>query len=205
MSSFLNNLNWRFATKRFLADKKISQDGFNKILEAVRLAPTSLGLQPFHVLVVNSQAVKAKLYPVSNEQPQVLEAEYLLVFCARLDILEQIEKYVAEGKKVNPADTERLEKFKIARQEFFKNKTVDEILNWSARQAYLALGFALAACAELKIDSCPMEGFEKEKVDEVLELPSYLKSLAYLAIGYRAEEPARDKVRLPENNLFTQL
>ncbi|MEK7496677.1 MAG: NAD(P)H-dependent oxidoreductase [Patescibacteria group bacterium] len=205
MSSFLNNLNWRFATKRFLADKKISQDDFNKILQAIRLAPTSFGLQPFHVLVVNSQAVKEKLYSVSREQKQVLEAEYLLIFCSRLDMLEQVEKYVAEGIKVNPNDAERLEKLKIVRQEFFNNKTTDEILNWSARQAYLALGFALAACAELQIDSCPMEGFEKKKVDEVLELPSYLKSLAYLAIGYRAEEPTRDKVRLPENNLFTYL
>ena len=205
MSSFLDNLNWRFATKRFLADKKISQDDFNKILEAIRLAPTSLGLQPFHVLVVNSQAVKEKLYPVSQEQKQVLEAEYLLIFCARLDMLEQVEKYVAEGKIINPSDAERLEKFKLARQEFFKNKTTDEILNWSARQAYIALGFGLAACAELKIDSCPMEGFEKEGVNKVLKLPPHLKSLAYLAIGYRAEEPVRDKVRLPENNLFTHL
>ena len=78
-------------------------------------------------------------------------------------MLEQVEKYVAEGIKVNPNDAERLEKLKIVRQEFFNNKTTDEILNWSARQAYLALGFALAACAELQIDSCPMEGFEKKK------------------------------------------
>ncbi|MCH7492822.1 nitroreductase family protein [Patescibacteria group bacterium] len=86
---------------------------------------------------------------------------------------------------------------------FADNKEAEGLESWAQRQTYIALGFGLAACAELKIDSCPMEGFQKDEADKALKLPSYLKSTALLAIGYRQDDPTRPKLRYPESDLFS--
>lgn len=202
-NTFLSQLNWRFATKRFDAAKPVAQADLDKVLQAIRMAPTSLGLQPFHVYVVQNQEVKQKLYPVSYNQAQVLEAPYLLVFCARLDAMKIIDDYVATASGGDEAARAKLEPFRQARRESLGAHTPEDLLNWSAKQAYIALGFGLAACAELGLDSCPMEGFDKDKADQALGLPPHLKSLAYLAVGYRSEEPTHPKVRSPRDELFT--
>ena len=202
-NTFLSQLNWRFATKRFDTGKPVAKGDLDKVLQAIRLAPTSLGLQPFHVYVVQSQEMKQKLYPVSNNQMQVLEASYLLAFCARLDAAERVSAYVEVASGGDKAAQEKMEGFRQTRQKSFNARTAEDIFNWAARQAYIALGFGLAACAELGLDSCPIEGFDKDKANEVLGLPSHLKSLAYLAVGYRSEEPSRPKVRFPSDELFT--
>jgi len=203
MSSFLSQLSWRFATKRFDASKSVSKADLGQILEAIRLAPTSLGLQPFHVYVVESQIVKEKLQPAVNNQKQVVEANYLLVFCARLDMVQRVDDYITEVTKQHPEQAGIMEAFRQTRKLSFSNRTPEDTLAWAARSTYIALGFALAACAELQIDSCPMEGFKADKVVEVLQTPPHLNPVVCLAIGYRSQEPDRPKFRFPKEEIFS--
>jgi nitroreductase / dihydropteridine reductase len=203
MSSFLSQLSWRFATKRFDMSKPVAETDLEKIFEAIRMAPTSSGMQPFHVYVVHSTEIKEKLYPASNQQLQVKEAPYLLVFCARLDIIDRVDTYIETISKGDKTEKEKFKMFRQTRRQSLGSKNQADLLMWSSRQAYIALGFGLAACAELEIDSCPMEGFDKDKVTEVLNLPPHMKPLVYLAIGYRAESPSRPKFRFSKEELFT--
>ena len=193
--TFLSQLDWRFATKQFDAKKQVSEVDLGRVLEAVRMAPTSFGLQPFQVLVVTDEALRAKLREASWGQSQVTDASHLLVFCARTDITAHIERYIdliAGGDAETKAG---LESFKGMMTQTVGALDATAGLNWSAKQAYIALGFALAACAELSIDSCAMEGFSGEAYDQLLGLEDHLKSVVLLPIGYRAAEPERPKVR----------
>ena len=201
--TFLSRLDWRFATKKFDPDKKVSQENLNQVLKAIRMAPTSKGVQPWHVVVIQGQGLKRKLYPASKEQDQVISCQYLLVFCMRLDIVQRSQDYVSLIEQADPVVKVRHEQLSKNMQGFAERKITQGLEAWAARQTYLALGFGLAACAELEIDSCPMEGFQPGEVDKVLELPDHLKSLAYLAVGYRRAGPKRPKVRYPESDLFS--
>ncbi|MBI5734117.1 MAG: NAD(P)H-dependent oxidoreductase [Candidatus Kerfeldbacteria bacterium] len=202
MASFLDNLYWRFATKQFDPVRAVSEADLKSVLMAIRLAPTSLGLQPFHVYVVSDQSLKEKMRPVAFDQAQVTDAKYVLVFCADLDIEKKIEGYIkaaASGGASAAIQQGRRERFK----QFLAGKNEAELLTWASKSTYIALGFGLAVCAELNLDSCPMEGFTPAKIAEVMDLPVHHKPLVFLAIGYRLHGPAYNKVRLSEDDLFT--
>jgi nitroreductase / dihydropteridine reductase len=200
--TFLANLEWRFATKKFDPAKKVSEADLKKILRAVRFAPSSMGLQPFRVLVVRDTELRKELRTVSNNQPQVADCSVLLVFCTDTDIKKRVNDYVdflakAEtGLDVGAMRT-RLNGF-AGRLETKNAET------WAARQAYIAIGFAMAACAELGIDSCPMEGFDAVGVDGKLKLSPNLKPAVFLAVGYREAGPAWPKFRFPDADIFSE-
>lgn len=202
--SFISKLDWRFATKKFDATKSISDIHLSTILSAIKKAPTSYGLQPFHVEVVTDAVVKEKIKLASYNQSQVVDAPVVLVFCVRTDAVQRIDSMIDLM-----APTEELknkfEGYKAMMHSSIDSRTSEDVFAWASKQAYIALGFALAACAELEIDSCPMEGFVNTEVDKILELPEYLKSVAFLAIGYRGEEPTYPKFRFPESDLFTRV
>jgi nitroreductase len=202
--SFLENLTWRFAVKKFDPEKPVSEENLNKILEAVRLSPSAYGLQPYHIFVIQDQELKSKLKSVSFGQSQVADASVLLVFCARTDTNQRIDEYVelASGGKFL-AKTKLLPMGLIMKTDLNRKKG-EAALTWATKSTGLALGFALAASAELKIDSCPMEGFSVKGVTKVLDLPDNLVPVAYLALGYRLEEPKRPKTRFPETELFSR-
>lgn len=200
--TFLSQLNWRFATKAFDPEKKVSEEELQKILDAIRLAPTSFGLQPFNVEVISNPELRKALLPASYGQAQVTDASYILVFSARNDLDERIDAYVELASGGDAEAMEKLEPLKQMMKGALTSGTPLVRTAWAARQAYLALGFGLAAAAELGIDSCPMEGFNAIEVDKVLGLPEHMHSLAYLTLGYRKEEPTRSKVRFPEGDLF---
>lgn len=204
LKTFLKNLNWRFATKKFDAKKKVSAKNLEKILEAIRFSPSSNGLQPYHIMVVTNQKLKDKIKKYSSLQSQVSDCSHLLIFCARTDLKKRINDYVEFSSAGDEEKRLALQKFKLAKIQSVGKLKTDEALAWSAKQTYLALGFALAACAELKIDSCPMEGFLPKEVDKLLKLPKHLKSVAMLPIGYRAQGPQHLKFRYPKNDLFSQ-
>ncbi len=204
--SFLSQLDWRFATKKFDTTKKVSETDLEKILEAIRKAPSPFGLQPYHMYIVTNPQMREKMRAVSYGQPQVTESSAIIVFCARTDLKNRVEEYVATAHSGTDALDSGLRSY--ADQSIHPsvdNFTPEQALAWSAKQAYIALGFGLAACAELGIDACPMEGFEREKIDEVLGLPSHVKSQAYMTIGYRLEGPTRPKVRFSEEDIFTKI
>lgn len=200
--SFLENLKWRYAIKAFDPAKKVSSEDMDKILEAVHFVPTSFGLQPFHVFVLEGDELRSKIRVAGFDQPQMTDASHLLVFCARTDMGRRIDEYM---DILSGGDAEKREK--MAEMEGMMKGAIEimdevHLEEWSKRQTYIALGFALAAAAELKIDSCPMEGFIPPKVDEILGVLPYMQSVAILAVGYRSEDPKHAKVRFEKDELI---
>jgi nitroreductase len=202
-SSFLAHLDWRFATKAFDPTKKVSQDYLDKILEAVHLAPASYGLQPYHVYVVTNDSLREKLKEKGYNQGQVTDASHFLIFASRTDLDERIEQYFTLATQGDAQKREAMKDYEGMMKGFAQSLSPPTEKAWADRQTYIALGFALAACAELEIDSCPMEGFDPPAYDQILELPANMKSVVCLAIGYRKEDPKFPKVRFSKEDLFS--
>ncbi len=205
--SFLSKLNWRYATKKFDTSRKISDTDLEKVLEAIRLTPTSFGLQPYHFYVITNQEIKDKIQAAAWNQPQVGTSSHLLVFTARTDLMQNKEEYFTLMSGGNPEIRAALKEFEDMMNGFIEGKSnPSDILAWTAKQAYIAQGFALAALAELEIDSCAMEGFDPTAVGVILELPESQKAVVMLPIGYRdASESPRPKVRFAKEELFTEV
>lgn len=203
-------MGWRYATKR-MTGQPVPGAKLEQILDAVRLAPSSYGLQPYRVMVIEDPSLKESLRPAINDQAQVSECSHLLVFAA-LDPREQermgdLIQLSATTRGVPP---EALAGYRQALQAVTgRFESGEEAFHWSARQAYLALGVALVAAAAEGVDACPMEGFDPAAVDELLGLDrSRCRSMVLLALGYRNSEndpTASDaKVRWPKESLFTR-
>lgn len=198
----LQALQWRYATKAFDTDKSISKEAINRLVEAFNLTATSYGLQPVKLFVVEDKAMKEQLTDASWGQNQVRTASHILVFCIKKEITpEYIHAYFDMEIEVRQTDPHILEPYrKSVIQTFSKNDTKDT-KQWATNQAYLTLGNLLTFCAHEGIDTCPMEGFNKVKVDEVLDLEKHhLESVLLLPIGYRSKEDffsSLEKVRKP--------
>jgi nitroreductase len=171
-SSFLSNLEWRRAVKHF-GDKPVDTA---PIIKAITNAPSSFGLQPYRVIAVRNSELKKQIRAVSYDQAQVTECDTLFVFCARNDISERAEEYL------KTTGAEMIRDMLTGFISYLPDKTA-----WAARQAYIALGFGLAACAELQIPSCPMEGFTASEVHRILGLSDNLVPSVMLAVGSAAE------------------
>ena len=200
--TFLSQLDWRFAAKEFDPTREVSEENLNKILEAIRLAPTSYGIQPFHVTVVSNEELKSKLELISYGQKQLSSSSHLLVFSALTNINERNDVYIDLLSNGDEKQKEALAGLKNMIGSTIGKLKENDMFSWSARQAYIALGFGLAAAAELGVDSCPMEGFENAKVDEILGFPTHQKSVAFLTIGYRTADPVRSKMRFSKEDIF---
>lgn len=209
--SLLDHLQWRYATKKYDPSKKVSQADVDQIVEAIRLTPTSSGLQQFRLLVITNQALKEQIVPISFGQEIVADCSHLLVFVAwdryTEDRIVTMYDYITTERE-QPADrfiayTDRL-KAKYLPQ------SAEENFAHTARQAYIGLGLAMAQAAELKVDCTPMEGFDSEKLDELLDLPSKgLRSVLLLPLGYRDEAGdwlfKMKKVRKPKHEFVTEI
>jgi nitroreductase len=210
MDNYLESLNWRYATKKFNPEKQISDEDLNTLLEVIRLSPSSYGLQPYHVFIIKDKELREKLKAASLGQPQITDASYLVVFANNTSFdAELIDNYLA-----NVSDTREIELNNLQGYgDFMKSKLLDLPDNikesWTARQTYLALGNLLSAAANLKIDACPMEGFEVETYNELLGLNNKgLNASVVAAIGYRDEEDDTQhykKVRQSKELLFTHI
>ena len=202
----LEKLNWRYAVKRY-TNKKVSPEKLNRILEAIRLSASSAGLQPYSVLVIENDALKKQLLPAANNQPQVTEASHLLVFAAWENITEEkVNNYIQFVASERNVSIESLDLYKN-RLLGLTARSADDNFNWAARQAYIALGTGLVAAAEEQVDATPMEGFNANEFDKILELKEKgLKSVVIMALGYR--DVANDamanlkKVRRSKEKLF---
>lgn len=208
MNSVIEHRTWRYATKKFDATKKVSEQDLETLLEATRLSASSYGLQPYHVFVISDQEVREQLKPASWGQSQITDASHLIVFANTKDFGEElVDDYLANVSETRNIPSEGLKGY----SDFMKSKLMDlseELKNqWTAKQAYIAFGNLMQAAAELKIDTCPMEGFEPEKYNEILGLDEKnLNAAVVLAIGYRSEEDATQhlpKVRKSKEELFT--
>ncbi len=205
---FIESLNKRYASKQ-MNGKKVSPEKVTTILESIRLAPTSLGLQPFKVLVVESQELKDKIFEKAAQgQPQIPNSSQVLVFaCYKSITTEILDEYTQ--RIVTQRPTLPLAKVTAYRQMIDKslNRPDKENFNWAARQAYIALGFALTAAAVEQVDSVPIEGYNPAALDELLGLEDKnLGSVCMMAIGYRDEatdyNATLPKVRKNKTELF---
>ncbi|MBC6491637.1 NAD(P)H-dependent oxidoreductase [Flavihumibacter stibioxidans] len=206
--NYLQDFNWRYATKRYNG-QSVPAEKMKNILEAIRLAPTSLGLQPFDVLVIEDPELRNKLAPAIYNQPQVTESAAILVFAAWKNLTaEQVDRYMNNIAATRNIPVATLNDFRKMILGSISGKSPEEIYQWNARQAYIGLGFATAAAAIEKVDTTPMEGFNPAAVNEILELEHKGQTaVAILAIGYRDEEKDMlanaPKVRRPADSFFT--
>ncbi|HCQ13848.1 NAD(P)H-dependent oxidoreductase [Flavobacterium sp.] len=210
MSNFIQDANWRYATKKFDATKKVSNEDLDTLKEAIRLSSSSYGLQPYKVIFVENPALRAQLQPVSWGQTQIVDASHLIVFANVTNIGEtEIDAYFKNLTETRNIPMEALQGY----ADFMKSKITslsEEARNiWTSKQTYLALGNLLNAAAELKIDVTPMEGFEPEQYNEILGLKKLGLNASLVApIGYRHEEDATQhyvKVRKSNEELFLNL
>jgi nitroreductase len=185
----LKSLEWRYATKK-MNGEKVPQDKLERILEATRLAPSSYGLTPYNVIVVEDQKLKEELQGACYGQTQLTDSSVVLVFATWDDVTEEaVDIYIQETATQRGIDVEMLGEFSGMIKGSLSNMTQEQKVAWAQRQAYIGLGFALVAAATEEVDSTPMEGFVPTSVDNILGLKELgLMSVAVLPLGYRDTE-----------------
>lgn len=206
----IDSLEWRYACKKFDRNKKLTPEHLEALKKAFNLTATSYGLQPLKMLVIQSDEIKKSLLPHAYYQPQVTTCSHLLVICTDTSFgLESIDAKFDLERELRGTREEIIERFRGQLKDIYRKKSRLEIERESMYQAYIALGNLMTVCAELRIDSCPMEGFSPSMVDEVLALEKRnLKSALLLPVGYRAEDdPTRGlkKVRKPLEQMVIDL
>lgn len=204
-NELLSALNWRYATKKFDETKKIDDESFEVLKKSLILSPSSFGLQPYKFVVVENKDLRKKLTPHSWNQLQVEDASHLVVFLGKKSMLKSdIAEFISLIAKTRNVPIESLEVYKNLMTNFVVDSKMD-INSWSAKQAYIALGNLMTAAALLKIDTCPMEGIEAQKYDEILQIEEGYTTLCACALGYRSSEDKYQtlkKVRFDEKKLF---
>lgn len=206
----VESLQWRYAAKRMNGDV-IPEETFSKVLEAIRLAPSGIGLQPYEVLIVTGRDLKEKIFPIAFNQHQVLECSHLLIFAPwdnyTPERINHVFDHLDTARGQSSRVSERQRRFAL---KYFAGFTVEQHFHHATKQAHIGLGLAVAAAALDRVDATPMEGFDAAKLDELLDLPGKgLKSSMLLALGYRDEvndwNLKLKKVRKPMNELITYL
>ena len=204
--TLIDKLNWRYATKR-MNGTKVPQEKIDRILEAIRLSPTSFGLQPFKVIVVEDPALRERIYNEACQQPQIKEASHILVFAASKNVsAAQVNDYMELIATTRDIPVETLSGFRAAFDSIVAG-SADQNFVWTARQAYIAFGVGIVAAMNEDVDATPMEGFSTEALDKILGLAEQnLGSTTILSLGYRDEKTDSlvhaAKVRKSKSALF---
>lgn len=207
----LTQLNWRYATKQFDPNRKISAEDWATIEEALLLTPSSGGLQPWKFIVVTDPAVRAKLLPASYGQAQITDASHLVVFAGKKNFGEaDVDAHLKHLADVQGVPVESLAPFRAMLVGGIV-QSLDEGARtaWARNQAYIALGNLLTSAALLGIDACPMEGFDRAQYDEILGLSEKgLTSAVIATVGYRSPSDkyaTAPKVRFPKEQIFARV
>jgi len=204
--TLIDKLNWRYATKR-MNGMKVPQEKIDRILEAIRLSPTSFGLQPFKVIVVEDPELRERIYNEACQQPQIKEASHILVFAASKNVsAAQVNDYMELIATTRNIPVETLSGFRAAFDSIVSG-SADQNFVWTARQTYIAFGVGIVAAMNEDIDATPMEGFSTEALDKILGLAEQnLGSTTILSLGYRDEKTDSlihaAKVRKSKSALF---
>ncbi|MEL1243144.1 NAD(P)H-dependent oxidoreductase [Flavobacterium sp. DGU11] len=207
MTDYIESLQWRYATKKYDADRKVSDEDLETLKEAVRLSVSSMGLQPYKVILVENPEVREKLRAASNNQASITEASHVFVFANETNVgHSHIEKYLDNISRTREVTRESLNPFSKSMHNFIESQTEDFKNFWTSKQAYLAMSSLINAAAVLHIDATPMEGFNRPAVNEVLGLSELGLSAAVIAtIGYRHKDDSFQhfkKVRKSKEELF---
>lgn len=209
--TIINAFNFRHATKEFDPEKKVSESDFHTILETGRLSPNSLGLEPWRFVVIENEDLKEKLKPYSwGAQKQLNTASRFVIILARKNVTtdsEYVQHIIRGIKKYEESTIPAVEdKFNNFQTNFHINDNERTLLDWASKQTYIALANMMTSAALLGIDSCPMEGFDLDKVTEILAEENVVDTEHFapsvmVAFGYRKEEP-KDKVRQPAEDVI---
>lgn len=208
--SLLKKLNWRYATKR-MNGKRVPKEPLNRILEAIRLAASSNGLQPYHILVIGNAVLKEKIHQAACTQPQIMECSHLLVFASWTEITEKdVDAFIQNTATTRDMSLEKLSTLRTNLLNIPIKRTPEQVQAWTAKQVYIALGFGLVAAAIEGVDATPMEGFDGDKMDELLGLKAKnLHTAVIMTLGYRDVENdwlmKLKKVRRSKEEHFTTI
>lgn len=205
--NYIEALQQRYSVKKFNSERLVSGEVLNNILKAGKLSASSLGLQPYKIIVAESPEMKAKLIPAFHNPSQITTCSHLIVIVSKKKVDEKyVDGYFRHISEVRSVPIESLDLFRKNIESYTRKPEQDEVALWAEKQAYIVLGNLMFAAALEKVDSCPMEGFKKEVIEDVLNLDTETESVAVtLALGYRAEDDAfqhMKKVRKPEEKLF---
>ncbi|RXG12942.1 nitroreductase [Leeuwenhoekiella aestuarii] len=207
MSNYIENLNWRYATKKFDASKKVSAEDLQTLKDAVQLSASSYGLQPYKIVVVEEETVKEQLKEAGYNQSQFTDASAIFVFAHQTDFGEElVDSYINHAARIQQVEAGSLEQYADLMKNALLNLPQEAKAGWTSRQAYIALGNLLSAAAAHKIDTCPMEGFDADAFDRILGLKDQnLHAVVVAAVGYRSADDKMQhakKVRRPQEELF---
>tara|TARA_R110002051_G_scaffold127873_2_gene201501 strand:+ start:6602 stop:7234 length:633 start_codon:yes stop_codon:yes gene_type:complete len=208
--NLIENLKWRYATKT-MNGKSVPKEKVDYILEAARLAPSSSGLQPFHIFVISNKALREKIKPIALNQSQITDASHILIFATWDSYsLEKLEDVFHKTLTERDLPLNKMDDYKKLIWSMYEPMGQDWHIHHAAKQAYIAMTIALVAAAEQKVDATPMEGFNSTDLDELLCLEEKgLRSSVMVALGYRDEQ--RDylvklkKVRKSKEELITEI
>ncbi|TSB46006.1 NAD(P)H-dependent oxidoreductase [Alkalicoccobacillus porphyridii] len=197
---------FRHATKEFDISKKINEEDFEFILETARLSPSSIGYEPWRFIIIQNPELREKLKDVASGAARQLDtaSHFVLILAhteARYD--SEYATYINKHIKGLPEETieelaPRYKAFQQDNQNLFESER--SLFDWASKQTYIALGNMMSTAAQIGIDSCPIEGFHAEKVNELLKNEDIIaegswKVSVMVAFGYRTAEPAREKTR----------
>ncbi len=202
---YLDALQKRYSVKKFDKKKKVSPEIIKNILEAGKLSASSLGLQPYKILVAESEEAKEKLVTAFYNPSQISTCSHLIVIISKKNMEgNYVDGYFRHISEVREIPVENLNLFRKNVDSYTENNT--EVQTWAEKQSYIVLGNLMFAAALENVDTCPMEGFKQERIDEILEIDTSKEKVAVtLAIGYRAQDDHFQnlkKVRKPDEKLF---
>ena len=207
--NLINAMNWRYATKSFDENRKISEQDWQILEKSLILSPSSFGLQPYKFIIVKNNKIRDDLVVHSWNQSQINKSSHLVVFTALNNISEEyIDNFIQLTAKTRNIDSKYLEDYK----KMMINNLIDskkEIFNWASKQAYIALGNLMLSASLLEIDSCPIEGIDNQAYDNILNLNnSDYKTSCVCCLGFRSSDDKYQnlkKVRFSREMLFQEI
>lgn len=210
MHKIIEDLNWRYATKKFDPSKRLPEAELHVIKESLRLTATSYGLQPLKFLIIESDDLRERLKVASFGQSQITDASHIIIICSYIDVDDtHIDDYMKDVASSQSISLEETKTFGGFIKQTIAPLSIEEKSAWCCNQAYIALGQVMHTCASLRVDATPMEGFDSKAYDDILGLSAQnLQATLVCAIGYRHEEDEaqyRAKVRKSSDKIFEVL
>lgn len=207
MNNPIENLKWRYATKKFDSSKTISDEDFETLKKAMQLTASSYGLQPYKILNIEDKETRKKLREVSWNQSQIEDASHMIVIANMTNFGDElVDDYFENVIDIRNLTKEDVEDYSNTIKSTIGQLSQEQKSVWTAKQAYIVVGNLLSAAAQLRIDACPMEGFQNEEYNKILDLNSKnLNAAVVVTLGYRSEEDDtqhHEKVRKSEQQLF---
>lgn len=209
MTDYIESLNWRYAVKKYDPSRRVSAEDIEQLKKAVQLSVSSVGLQPYKVIIVEDPAVKHQLVEAvsGNNKNLVTDASHVFIFANELNVGDAaVDKYIDEIADVRDIEKDNLTGFGNYIKDYIGTLSEEEKNQWTAKQAYIALSTLINTAAHLRIDTTPMEGFDPATANKILNLNEKgLNASVIATVGYRAADDANQylkKVRKPEKELF---